>query len=123
MDRLADLAKRHTSALAGGTLETLVRGIGEAKSKAEEDAIVRRMIRMCKHQIKEGLSRKGDGTKSLKDLLVYLIYIDMLGHETSWAGATIIQLCSHKSLIVKKVGLDQWFPRLRGDASLVLPPP
>lgn len=35
---------------------------------------------------------------------VYLIYIEMLGHDTSWAQATAIQLCSDKNLAVKKVG-------------------
>lgn len=37
-------------------------------------------------------------------LQVYLIYIEMLGHDTSWAQATAIQLCSDKNLAVKKVG-------------------
>lgn len=104
--KLADLAKRHTGALTGGTLETLVRGIGESKSKAEEDAFIKRMISLSKQQIKDGIPRKGENTKALKDLLVYLIYIDMLGHEASWASSAIIQLCSHKSLTVKKVRLD-----------------
>jgi AP-4 complex subunit epsilon-1 len=101
--KLAGLAKRHTNTLVNGELESLIRAIGEAKSKHEEDQIVTRMISMSKQQIKEGLPRKGDNTKALKDLLVYLIYIDMLGHDTSWAAAAVIQLCSHKSLIVKKV--------------------
>ena len=99
--KLAGLAKRHASALTG-ELEVLVRSIGEAKSKNEEDAIVQRMVTISKQQIKEGLSRKGDNTKALKDLLVYLIYINMLGHDSSWADAAVIQLCSHKSLVVKK---------------------
>lgn len=100
--KLAGLAKRHASVLTG-ELEQLVRAIGEAKSKSEEDAIVQRMVHISKQQIKEGLPRKGDNTKALKDLLVYLIYINMLGHDTSWADAAVIQLCSHKSLVVKKV--------------------
>ena len=37
------------------------------------------------------------------ELLVYLIYVDMLGHDTSWAHAAVIQLCGNKSLVVKKV--------------------
>ena len=99
--KLAGLAKRLPA--GGGELEALVRGIGEAKSKPEEDAMVQRMIEITKQQIREGLPRKGENTKPLKDLLVYLVYIDMLGHETSWASAAVIQLCSHKSLAVKKV--------------------
>lgn len=98
--KLAGLAKRLP---VTGELEVLVRGIGEAKSKQEEDAIVQRMIEICKQQIRDGLPRKGENTKPLKDILVYLIYINMLGHETNWASAAVIQLCSHKSLAVKKV--------------------
>lgn len=101
--KLAGLAKRLPAAAIGGEFELLVRSIGEAKSKSEEDAIVQRMIDLSKRQIKEGLPRKGDNTKALKDLLVYLVYINMLGHDTGWAAAAVIQLCSSKSLVVKKV--------------------
>jgi len=101
MDRLATLAKRIPAVT--GELEVLVRGIGESKSKSEEDAIVQRMIEISKQQIQDGIPRKSENTKPLKDLLVYLVYINMLGHETSWASAAVIQLCSHRSLSVKKV--------------------
>jgi hypothetical protein len=99
--KLATLAKR--SMPTGGSFEELIRGVGESRSKSEEDAVVLRMVEISKQQIREGLSRK-DNTRALKELLVFLVYIDMLGHDTSWARATVIQLCSHKSLVVKKVG-------------------
>lgn len=54
---------------------------------------------------------------------MYLIYIEMLGHDTSWAQATAIQLCSDKNLAVKKVGapegvhsLDLCRQRLQGSS-------
>lgn len=102
----SSLARRSTAVLLSPDFEILIKGIGEAKSKSEEDVLVYRMIERCKQQIKEGLhtaSRSGGDVRELKDLIVYLIYIDMLGHDVSWAAASIIQLCSHKNPAVKKV--------------------
>lgn len=78
----------------------LIRGIGESKSKSEEDAIVGKLVELSKQKIREGRREP----RSQKELLVYLIYIEMLGHDTAWAQATAIQLCSDKNLAVKKVG-------------------
>ena len=38
----------------------------------------------------------------------------MLGHDTSWAQATAIQLCSDKNLAVKKVGREGSLARAGG---------
>lgn len=59
-----------------------------------------KLIELSRAKIKEGRREP----RSQKELLVYLIYIEMLGHDTSWAQATAIQLCSDKNLAVKKVG-------------------
>lgn len=58
-----------------------------------------KLVELSRAKIKEG--RREPRTQ--KELLVYLIYIEMLGHDTSWAQATAIQLCSDKNLAVKKV--------------------
>lgn len=100
--KIAGLAKRLPATALGSEFEYLVRSIGEAKSKAEEDDLVMRMIEITKYRIKEGFSSKGQNQRALKDFLVYLVYIDMLGHDTSWACASVIQLCGNKSLQVKK---------------------
>ncbi len=60
-----------------------------------------RVVEMTRQKLKERSSRD---TRTLKEVLVYLMYIEMLGHETSWAQAAVIQLCSEKNLTVKKVG-------------------
>lgn len=100
---LTNLAKR--SLPTTSEFNELVRGIGESKSKGEEDALIARMTSICKARVKSG--RRDPATS--RDFLIYLIYIDMLGHDTSWAHATVIQLCSDKSLIVKKVqGSGPW---------------
>ena len=62
-----------------------------------------KLVELSRAKIKEGRREP----RSQKELLVYLIYIEMLGHDTSWAQATAIQLCSDKNLAVKKVGTRQ----------------
>ncbi|KAK2080507.1 hypothetical protein QBZ16_000360 [Prototheca wickerhamii] len=93
---LSSLAKRSIPITSG--FNDLVRGIGEAKSKDEEDGIVAKMVDLCRGALAGG--RRDPRTS--KELLLYLVYIDMLGHDTRWAHAWVIQLCSDKSLIVKK---------------------
>ncbi|KAL6779470.1 AP4E1 [Auxenochlorella protothecoides x Auxenochlorella symbiontica] len=105
---LSTLAKR--SLPVTSEFNELVRGIGESKSKGEEDAIVQRMVELCRSKIKSGRR----DLRASKDFLIYLIYIDMLGHDTRWGHATVIQLCSEKHLVVKKAAYLA--------ASLLLPP-
>lgn len=95
--KLSKLAKR--SLPVSTEFNDLIRGVGESKSKSEEDAIVGRMVELCRARMRNG---RRDGN-SVKELLIYLMYIDMLGHDTSWAQATVIQYCSDKNLVIKKV--------------------
>jgi AP-4 complex subunit epsilon-1 len=95
--KLVSLARR--SLPVSREFDSLIRGIGECKSKGEEDIIVARIIEITKALAKE----PPKDLRTVKELLVYLIYTEMLGHDTAWAQATIIQLCSHKNLVVKKV--------------------
>lgn len=96
----------------------LIRAIGESKSKSEEDAIVAKLVELSKAKIREGRRE----ARSQKELLVYLIYIEMLGHDTGWAQAAAIQLCSDKNLAVKKVGnCELRAPAENGRKGLVQP--
>ena len=97
LNKLAMAAKRTLP--VSGLFDELIRAIGESKSKSEEDAIVARMVDLAKRMARE--TRRD--TRTLKELLVYLMYIEMLGHDVAWAQATVIQLCSEKNLVVKKV--------------------
>lgn len=65
---------------------------------------MRQMTDISKRIIREGrgFSSRSENPRALKDFLVYLVYINMLGHDTSWAQATVIQLCGNKNLQVKK---------------------
>lgn len=41
--------------------------------------------------------------KALKELLVRLLYVEMLGHDASWGYVKALQACSEANLHVKKV--------------------
>ena len=41
--------------------------------------------------------------RQLKELLVRLMYVEMLGHDASWGHVTALQACSDKALLTKKV--------------------
>jgi hypothetical protein len=97
--KIASLAKR--SLPVSREFDDIIRAIGECKSKGEEDLIVARVVEISKQKLKE--PRRD--VRALKELLVYLMYVEMLGHETSWAQAAVIQLCSEKNLALKKVGV------------------
>lgn len=40
--------------------------------------------------------------RTLKELLVRLIYVEMLGHDASWGHVQALQACSDKALLTKK---------------------
>lgn len=79
--------------------DTLVRTIGECKSKAEEDLIISREVEVLKPRLKDAKLDK----RVLKELLVRLIYVEMLGHDASWGHVKALQACSEAALPTKKV--------------------
>ena len=78
--------------------DTLIRAIGECKSKAEEDQIIQREVEVLKPRLKAPSIEK----KALKELLVRLLYVEMLGHDASWGHVKALQACSEGTLLVKK---------------------
>lgn len=94
--RFADLAKR--SLPTSSEFSDLIRAIGESKSKDEETAIVSQMLAIARARLREGRS----DSRSVREVLTYLMYIEMLGFDTSWAHASVIRYCSDKNLHVKK---------------------
>ena len=78
----------------------LVRAIGESKSKQEEDRIVTKEVTVLKSKFQErGLSKA-----KLKECLVRLIYVEMLGHDGSFAYVHAIQLTASGNVLQKRVG-------------------
>ena len=81
--------------------DSLIRAIGECKSKAEEDLLISKEVEILKPRLKDPKMDK----RWLKELLVRLIYVEMLGQDASWAHVKALQACSETNLITKKVGL------------------
>ena len=79
--------------------DVMVRAIGECKSKAEEDAIIVREVEVLKPRLKDAKLDK----RLLKEMLVRLIYVEMLGHDASWGHVKALQACSETHLLTKKV--------------------
>ena len=88
--------------------DSLIRAIGECKSKAEEDALISKEVEILKPRLKDPKLDK----RWLKELLVRLIYVEMLGQDASWAHVKALQACSETNLITKKVAIrsstDPW---------------
>ncbi|CAK9005519.1 AP-4 complex subunit epsilon (AP-4 adaptor complex subunit epsilon) (Adaptor-related protein complex 4 subunit epsilon) (Epsilon subunit of AP-4) (Epsilon-adaptin) [Durusdinium trenchii] len=78
----------------------LVKSIGESKSKQEEDRIIVNEVRTLKARFME----KNLTKKVIKESLIRLIYVEMLGHDASFAYVHAIQLTAAGDLMQKKVG-------------------
>lgn len=98
MNNLGNLAKK-SGPTWSREFDLLIRAIGECKSKAEEDAIIAREVELLKPRLKDAKTDK----RMLKELLVRLTYVEMLGHDASWGHVKALQACSDTNLLTKKV--------------------
>ncbi|CAK0784933.1 hypothetical protein CVIRNUC_008138 [Coccomyxa viridis] len=98
MNNLGNLAKKAGPAWSR-EFDQLIRAIGECKSKAEEDAIIGREVELLKPRLKDAKADK----RYLKELVVRLMYVEMLGHDASWGHVKALQACSDTNLLTKKV--------------------
>lgn len=80
--------------------ESLVRAIGEAKSKQEEDRIARKELAV----LKEKLIQPDTSAKQMREYLVRLIYCEMLGHDASIGYIEAIKFAQQSNLLYKRVG-------------------
>eukprot|EP00359_Climacostomum_virens_P008216 CAMPEP_0204903846 /NCGR_PEP_ID=MMETSP1397-20131031/4513_1 /ASSEMBLY_ACC=CAM_ASM_000891 /TAXON_ID=49980 /ORGANISM="Climacostomum Climacostomum virens, Strain Stock W-24" /LENGTH=781 /DNA_ID=CAMNT_0052072551 /DNA_START=1123 /DNA_END=3468 /DNA_ORIENTATION=+ len=81
-------------------LFNLVKAIGECRSKQEEDRIIVKEVESLKAKI--GLP--GVSAKDMKEYLIRAIYIEMLGHDASFAYIHSINLAQSNKLQSKRVG-------------------
>ncbi|CAM9322247.1 unnamed protein product, partial [Phaeothamnion confervicola] len=78
----------------------LVKAIGESKSKQEEDRIIMEEVSVLKRKMPEATV----GRKKMKEFLVRVIYVEMLGHDASFGYIKAIELTASQNLIQKRVG-------------------
>ncbi|GFZ08609.1 adaptin family protein [Actinidia rufa] len=78
----------------------LVKSIGEARSKAEEDRIVLREIETLKRRITEPEIPK----RKMKEYIIRLVYVEMLGHDASFGYIHAVKMTHDDILSLKRTG-------------------
>ncbi|KAJ4968961.1 hypothetical protein NE237_015662 [Protea cynaroides] len=78
----------------------LVKSIGEARSKAEEDRIVMSEIENLKRRITEPDIPK----RKMKEYIIRLVYVEMLGHDASFGYIHAVKMTHDDSLLLKRTG-------------------
>jgi len=78
----------------------LVKAIGESKSKQQEDNIIVEEVATLKKRMPEANVSK----KKMKEFLIRLVYVEMLGHDASFGYIKAIELAAAKNLVQKRVG-------------------
>lgn len=90
--------------MSGGHLSKqffeLVKAIGESRSKQEEDKIIVTETAM----LKSNLSQSNITSKKMKEYMLRAVYIEMLGHDASFAYIHAVKLTNDKHLFVKRIG-------------------
>ncbi|CAK4084297.1 unnamed protein product [Aphanomyces euteiches] len=87
----------------------LVKSIGEAKSKQEEDRIIVSEVAQLKRKMTE-LSQASNSQvaqankKKQKEFLIRLMYVEMLGHDASFGYIKAVEMTASTNLIQKRVG-------------------
>ena len=81
-------------------LNALITDIGECKSKQQEDKIMKkeRII------LKELISKPNATSLQKKEYLIRSIYLEMLGHDASFAYFSAVNLTQDKNIMNKRVG-------------------
>ncbi|CAM9632684.1 unnamed protein product [Chrysoparadoxa australica] len=78
----------------------LVKSIGESKSKEEEDRIISSEVVVLKRKIQEpGVTRA-----KMKEFLIRMIYVEMLGQDASFGYIKAIELTASQNILQKKAG-------------------
>ncbi|PRQ19265.1 putative clathrin/coatomer adaptor, adaptin-like protein [Rosa chinensis] len=78
----------------------LVKSIGEARSKAEEERIVLHEIETLKRRLSEPDIPK----RKMKEYIIRLVYVEMLGHDASFAYIHAVKMTHDDNLVLKRTG-------------------
>lgn len=66
----------------------LVKAIGESRSKQEEDKIIQNEIRF----LRQNMGAKDVPSKRMREFLIRMIYVEMLGHDATFGHFQAIQV-------------------------------
>lgn len=84
----------------------LIKAIGEARSKQEEHALIEQEARSLKVALKNGApgsgANKGDDARLIREMLVRLMYCEMLGLQVPFGYMIAINLMQQRSRLVEK---------------------
>jgi len=78
----------------------LIKAIGESKSKQEEERIIVDEVKA----LKVAINTPGGTSRRARELLVRLIYVEMLGHDASWGYVVAVQQTASHDLSQKRAG-------------------
>lgn len=78
----------------------LIKSIGEARSKSEEDRIILTEIETLRKKITEPDIPK----RRMKEYIIRLVYIEMLGHDASFGYIHAVKMTHDDSLVLKRTG-------------------
>eukprot|EP00951_Prasinocladus_malaysianus_P013471 scaffold101922_cov37-Prasinocladus_malaysianus.AAC.1 len=76
----------------------LIKSVGECRSKQEEDRIMAQEASVLKKVFQ---SPNLDKTK-MREYLLRLVYLEMLGNDASFAYIHVVNACSDKNWLMKK---------------------
>ena len=77
----------------------LVKSIGESRSKQEEDKIVLEEVAVLKQKLAEA----NISPKKMKEYMIRAIYVEMLGHDASFAYIHAVKLAHETDPMIKRV--------------------
>lgn len=78
----------------------LVKSIGESRSKQEEDKIISHEVRVLKAK----MGAKNVASKKMKEYLIRMLYVEMLGHDASFGHIHAVKMVHSNRLMEKRVG-------------------
>ncbi|XP_014520763.1 AP-4 complex subunit epsilon [Vigna radiata var. radiata] len=102
MEQLKTLGRELAMGSHGQSKEflDLIKSIGEARSKAEEDRIVLREIETLKRRINDADTPK----RKMKEYIIRLLYVEMLGHDASFGYIHAVKMTHDDALLLKRTG-------------------
>eukprot|EP00696_Hemimastix_kukwesjijk_P019598 gnl/Hemi2/8927_TR3095_c0_g1_i1.p1 gnl/Hemi2/8927_TR3095_c0_g1~~gnl/Hemi2/8927_TR3095_c0_g1_i1.p1 ORF type:complete len:209 (+),score=42.35 gnl/Hemi2/8927_TR3095_c0_g1_i1:89-715(+) len=94
----------------------MVKAIGEAKTKQEEDRIMARELQL----IKDKIANPQLSLRKMKEYIIRMIYAEMLGHDASFAHIHAVKFTSQTKLVEKRIAYLAVTLCLRADDDLII---